>query len=277
MLDSVGSQLNPAGARARQAKKANFISYLERFNRIGKATETFTEDGIRYYVNDYWTSAQRQANRLHEISYRACFKAELPAFFISALTAEGDIVYDPFMGRGTTPLQAALMGRKPIGNDINPLSEMLLRPRLMPPTLAEVATRLDEIDWHTDAPIDESLLVFYHPATLKQIAALKHWLVARDRRKNGLAKIDDWIRMVALNRLTGHSAGFFSVYTLPPNQAVSIERQTKINASRKQTPPARDVKSIILKKTKILLSQSDGFACRDALLGKRPAYKTGFI
>ena len=31
--------------------------------------------------------------------------------------------------------------------------------------------------------------------------------------------------MVALNRLTGHSPGFFSVYTLPPNQATSVERQ----------------------------------------------------
>ena len=41
--------------------------------------------------------------------------------------------------------------------------------------------------------------------------------------------MDDWIRMVALNRLTGHSAGFFSVYTLPPNQAVSVKSQRKIN------------------------------------------------
>ncbi|MDD9798324.1 MAG: DNA methyltransferase [Alphaproteobacteria bacterium] len=277
MLDSVGNQFNPASARPMRADKANFISYLERFNRIGKATETFTENGIRYYVNDYWTSAQRQANRLHEISYRACFKAELPAFFISALTAAGDIVYDPFMGRGTTPLQAALMGRKPIGNDINPLSEMLLRPRFTPPKLAEVATRLDEIDWQRDTPIDKSLLVFYHPATLKQIIALKHWLAERNHRKNGLDNIDDWIRMVALNRLTGHSSGFFSVYTLPPNQAVSVERQAKINAHRKQTPPKRYVKSIILKKTKVLISQSEGFYCPDALLGKSPADKTAFI
>ena len=40
-----------------------------------------------------------------------------------------------------------------------------------------------------------------------------------------------------LNRLTGHSAGFFSVYTMPPNQAVSIESQRKINTRRRQSPP----------------------------------------
>ena len=59
--------------------------------------------------------------------------------------------------------------------------------------------------------------------------------------------------MVALNRLTGHSAGFFSVYTLPPNQAVSVESQQKINEKRHQTPPLRDVKTILLKKSRTLL------------------------
>ncbi|MCY4060671.1 MAG: hypothetical protein OXG44_22065 [Gammaproteobacteria bacterium] len=59
--------------------------------------------------------------------------------------------------------------------------------------------------------------------------------------------------MVALNRLTGHSRGFFSVYTLPPNQAASIERQRKNNARRNQTPEYRDVAALILRKTRRLL------------------------
>jgi hypothetical protein len=59
--------------------------------------------------------------------------------------------------------------------------------------------------------------------------------------------------MVCLNRLTGHSRGFFSVYTLPPNQATSAVRQRKINEARGQVPPKRDVFEIILRKTKTLL------------------------
>ncbi len=62
--------------------------------------------------------------------------------------------------------------------------------------------------------------------------------------------MDDWICLLALNRLTGHSAGFFSVYTLPPNQAVSVKSQRKINADRNQVPPPRDVPALILKKTR---------------------------
>jgi len=58
--------------------------------------------------------------------------------------------------------------------------------------------------------------------------------------------------MVAINRLTGHSPGFFSVYTLPPNQAVTVERQKKINQKRNQSPPIRNVPALILEKVRAL-------------------------
>jgi hypothetical protein len=55
--------------------------------------------------------------------------------------------------------------------------------------------------------------------------------------------------MVATNRLTGHSPGFFSVYTLPPNQAVSAENQVRINERLDQQPAYRNVRELILKKS----------------------------
>jgi len=91
-------------------------------DKFGAKTIEFEQDGVPYFVNEFWTSGQRQAHALHEISYRACFKPQLPQFFISRLTARRESVYDPFMGRGTTLVQAALQGRRPVGNDINPLS-----------------------------------------------------------------------------------------------------------------------------------------------------------
>jgi hypothetical protein len=39
------------------------------------------------------------AHSLHEISYRACFKPQLPRFFIQRLTGSGGIVYDPGLAR----------------------------------------------------------------------------------------------------------------------------------------------------------------------------------
>jgi hypothetical protein len=205
------------------------------------------------FVNEFWTAKQRAAHSLHGISYRACFKPQLPRFFIERLTAPGQIVYDPFMGRGTTLLEAALLGRIPAGCDVNPLSLTLIGPRLQPPGLEEIRARLGQIDLRDHDEFPEDLLIFYHPATLREIAALKKYL--------GRPKLDavvGWISLVALNRLTGHSPGFFSVYTLPPNQAVSIKSQRKINADRAQTPPRRHVRELILKKSRALLADCDG-------------------
>ena len=214
----------------------------------------------RYPVIDteLWTAKQRQMCSLHEISYRACFKAELPEFFISRFSKENEIVYDPFAGRGTTAIQASLMGRRFIANDINPLMKVLAEPRTNPPPLEAVQRRLQEIDLTRSIPKEEDepeVEVFFSPQTLAEIRALKSYLLQR-RLQGTEDRVDQWIRMVATNRLTGHSKGFFSVYTLPPNQAVTPERQKKINEKYKNpTDEYRDVKNIILKKSKALLKE----------------------
>ena len=231
-------------------------------------------------VNEFWTSRQRAAHSLHEISYRACFKPQLPRFFIDRLTEPGAVVYDPFAGRGTTPLEAALAGRVPVACDINPLSAMLLEPRLTPPAIDDVRERLEAIDLGRRVRAPHDLEVFFHPETLSQIAALRDYLFGR-ASDGTLDAMDRWIRMVAVNRLTGHSPGFLSVYTLPPNQATTVPNQRKINEARGQVPPRRDLRAIVLKKTRALLKDFDhgdqrhlARAAGKARLLTRPAHDT---
>jgi hypothetical protein len=248
--------------RATRLTADAFVRALRGFAWHGKSTSVMTyrclTTGVEIpaFTNEYWTSDQRAAHSLHEISYRACFKPQLPRFFLDQLSEPGDAVFDPFAGRGTTLLEAALNQRSPAGCDINPLSRALILPRLNPPTLEEVSRRLSELSlsWTTSPP--EDLLTFYHPNTLRQICALREHLMQREAAGT-IDAVDDWIRMVTLNRLTGHSPGFLSVYTLPPNQAVSVRAQRKINADRGQTPPERDLRTTILKKTKSLLADVD--------------------
>ncbi len=231
-----------------------FLREVRSFAGFGRRTEAFEDGGIPYFVNEFWTAAQRQAHPIHEISYRACFKPQLPEFFIARLTAPGEAVHDPFMGRGTTPVQAALMRRRPFGTDINPLSALLTRPRLRPPAITAIAARLEEIPWAGAGDGPDDLLAFYHPDTLRRLCALRAWLAARAPLDDPAPDpVDDWIRMVALNRLSGHSPGFFSGRTMPPNQAVSIETQVRLNAKSGQMPPPRDVAGLILKKSRRLL------------------------
>jgi hypothetical protein len=241
-------------------QQADLKSELTSFNEFGFATRRveigFDSQGTRHsapgFVNEFWTARQRQASSLHEVSYRACFKPQLPRFFIERLTQPGDVVYDPFMGRGTTPVEAALLGRVPWGNDVNPLSLTFTLGRLTPPSLEEIEARLRQIDFGRHDELPEDLLTFYHPETLREIGALRKYFL--EGGESGLDRLDEWIRMVAVNRLTGHSPGFFSVYTLPPNQAVSVVAQRKINEKRNQTPPRRDVPKLILKKSRQLLA-----------------------
>ena len=203
------------------------------------------------YINEFWTSKQRQSNSIHEISYRACYKAELPRFFITLFSKPGDIIYDPFAGRGTTNIEAALLNRNIIANDINPLSAILSKPRLFVPSFEDVKKRLNEIKFKDKLKADVDLSMFYHQATESEIVSLRNYLI-RKKRTGTEDFIDEWIRMIATNRLTGHSKNFFSVYTLPPNQAVTQERQKRINKLRKQVPAYKDVRFIILKKTRDL-------------------------
>ncbi len=206
---------------------------------------------VHRFINEYWTSRQRQASSIHEIAYRACFKAELPRFFMQLLTEPGDTVYDPFSGRGTTVIEGGLLQRRVIANDINPLSRIMTSPRLAVPEEEEIKARLEAIPVDRALKADLDLSMFYHPRTEGEIVSLKQYLEGKKARGEE-DEVDSWIRMVATNRLTGHSPGFFSVYTLPPNQAVSPERQLKINQKRNQQPEYRDVKKIIARKTSSL-------------------------
>ena len=269
--------ISPIGAAPAEYDSRPFVEQVADFSYFGQPTARFTEGSIPYLVNEFWTSAQRQAHSIHEVSYRACFKPQLPEFFIGRLTVGGDSVYDPFMGRGTTPVQAALMGRRPVGNDVNPLSVMFTRPRLEPPDIRDVSRRLDAIDWEAGDNDESDLLAFYSPQTLRHLTALRRWLIERAHGAEGLDPIDDWIRMVAINRLSGHSPGFFSVYTLPPNQAVSAESQRKINERRGQTPPDRDVKKLILRKSASLLADGPPPTHPPAQLVTGPAHSTSAI
>jgi len=268
----------------RERSRESLIDELSEFDRFGTRTQIGSigdaEDPVPVFANEFWTSKQRAASSLHEISYRACFKPQLPRFFIERLTTAQDIVYDPFLGRGTTMIEAALLGRRVTGCDINPLSLILTAPRLRPPIIRELRERLATVDWNYDGEFNQDLLTFYHADTLREIYALRSHLVCRNGN-DANSDVDDWIRMVATNRLTGHSPGFFSVYTLPPNQALTPKRQQRINEMRQQIPPRRSVPDLIIRKTESLLQTVTEFdrshlrkAASDAVLLTRSAEHT---
>lgn len=204
---------------------------------------------IPRHFDEFWTAKQRQMSSLHySNSYRGSYKPELPEYFISRYTKEGDVVGDPFGGRGTTILQAALMNRIGISNDVNPLSERLAYPKVHPVTVEQIAKRLEEIDLSKEVDLsnEEDMSMFYHKDTYKELINLRNYL------KTHRDDVDRFIEMTAISRLHGHSNGFFSTYSFP-QFSIPKSSQIKINKTRALEPDYRDVKSRILKKAKTTL------------------------
>src|SRR6186997_2182904 len=78
-------------------------------------------------------------------SYLASFPAALTHAFIARYSRPGDVVLDPFSGRGTTPLQACAEGRIGVGNDLNPFAHLLTASKVEPATRAAAMTRLTQL------------------------------------------------------------------------------------------------------------------------------------
>lgn len=65
-------------------------------------------------------------------SYPAKFIPQIPQHFIKQLSKKGDTVYEPFLGSGTTAVEANILGRDAIGNDVNELAVLISKVKTTP-------------------------------------------------------------------------------------------------------------------------------------------------
>jgi len=77
-------------------------------------------------VHGVWNIRSVQRNDFHE----AMFPEELVANCIKMYSFPGDVVFDPFMGSGTTAAVAKKLGRKYLGYDLDPDSVKLAEDKL---------------------------------------------------------------------------------------------------------------------------------------------------
>ena len=59
------------------------------------------------------------------------FPSQLPAVLIGRLTSPGDFVLDPFVGSGTTVVEAQRLGRHSVGIDINPIAYIVTKAKTL--------------------------------------------------------------------------------------------------------------------------------------------------
>lgn len=211
-----------------------------------------------YDLEYSWKTAPRRwGHPLHKMVSRiGSFPPALAHWFISKFTRPGDVVLDPFSGKGTAPLEACLLGRMGIGNDLAPDAFTMTHAKIRPITLKEVNEWIREKkelmkSLRGDVDPDEApeeVQVFYHRETLRQILFVKELL---------LDKSDDvsmFIKGLMLGVLHGPCEYHLSVkcshsFSMSPNYVRKYIEKHKLRK------PRRDVFECLLKKAMRALSE----------------------
>jgi len=77
--------------------------------------------------------------------YYALFPAEFVKSVVRERTDPGDLILDPFSGRGTAPFAAAQLGRSGVGAEINPVGWIYLSVKSDPAPCSDVIAKLEEV------------------------------------------------------------------------------------------------------------------------------------
>lgn len=119
-----GSWCSPSAPWLRHQTEVIFVFYKGDWNLNRKGESSLTKKEFMHYVVDVWTM---QTAKRKEKGHPTPFPEELPIRCIKLFSYVGDLVVDPFAGRGTTLRACRLTNRRGIGIEINPKYEKELR------------------------------------------------------------------------------------------------------------------------------------------------------
>jgi len=127
------------------------------------------------------------------------FASQIPAALISSLTGRGDLVIDPFVGSGTTLVEAQRLGRRGFGIDLNPVSCLIAQAKTLAASSTEVEGAVREIqrrlqgrqevfleDNRAFVPTTVQAAKWYSPGVRRQLAGLWRLIVDFDEPLMGM-------------------------------------------------------------------------------------------
>lgn len=200
-----------------------------------KNFQTIKEQIGKLYWRSYPYKKQNWGIWLHHMSaFVGKIKPAMAYIIIKYSSHKNDVVFDPFCGIGTIPLEVELLGRIPIGNDLNPYPFAISRAKFTRPPMNEliqwindqkIEFREEDLEW-----IEDKFLHFYDVGTLKEISFFRR-RIFEDKRWFILGCI--------LGILHGHRPGHLSAIS---NLVIPYNPRTK--------PIYKEVKPRIISKIK---------------------------
>ena len=136
---------------------------------------------LSYSIRDSWKFAKDNWGiALHRICSRTgSFPPALAYYFVMKYSRIGDVVLDPFSGKGTAPLEACLNGRIGVGNDLSPEAYVLTRAKVRPVPYRRVLEWIEYAERRMDpsgyrvSDVSDDVKAFFSNYTLKQILAVR--------------------------------------------------------------------------------------------------------
>jgi hypothetical protein len=184
-------------------------------------------------------------HRFHAICpYFAMFPESFAERWINELSRPGQVVLDPFSGRGTTAFQALLLGRRCVAADVNDVAYCVTKAKVKAPSLTAVLRRLTALEkgfkfgeWlRPQRAMPEFFHVAYSDRTLRQVLYLRE---ALGWRRNDT---DCMIAALALGALHGetHKSPSYLSNQMPRTISTKPFYSVKFWRSRNLLPPERD-------------------------------------
>ncbi len=198
---------------------------------------------LSYSLRDSWKLAKDSWGiALHRICSRTgSFPPALAYYFVTKYSRIGDVVLDPFSGKGTAPLEACLNGRIGVGNDLSPEAYILTRAKVRPVPYRRILEWIEYAERRLDpsgyrvSEVSDDVRAFFSSYTLKQILAVRDLI--RETEDEDLA---NFITALMLGILHGPTKIHLSVkcshsFSMAPGY---VKRYVKKNGVKK---PKRDV------------------------------------
>lgn len=207
---------------------------------------------------------------LHSICpYFAMFPPGFVERYVLAFTEPGDVVFDPFSGRGTTIFQSLLLNRRAYGLDINPVAACVSAAKAAPPARNAVFRRILSLRHEfakcksIDSPRSEFFQACFSPITLKQVCFL------REQLRWSTNTVDRFIAAMALGCLHGeaHKSQFCFSNRMPRTISTKPEYSVRWWREHGYVAPDRDVFSILVSQLDFRLSKGVPTICGEARLG----------
>jgi len=185
--------------------------------------------------NSYKRAIENWQHPLHRTCSRlGSFPPELAHYFIKKYSSTGEVVLDPFSGKGTAPLEACLTNRLGIGNDASPDAYVLTHGKVRPFEQKEVVERLDKLEneylGFDLSKSKEDVKIFFSDHNLEQLEYLRSKL-----NEDGL---DIFIKSLVLGILHGKGKLSLSLpmshsYSMSPNYVEKYAQEHNLEKPEK--------------------------------------------